>query len=145
MYQTCCILRSIQRHSSYYKASNGTMTKKQECERKRLLPIRDIFKCEIYWPFQLITLYSVGNQSIRTIGGTEGQGKTEVLRENPVPVPLCSPEIRHGLTWDRPQASATRSAGWTTETLDQHPRFNWAPPRIISVFSTRSLFWKFQI
>lgn len=43
------------------------MTKKQECERKWLLPIRDVFKCEIYWPFQLITLYSVG--------GTEGTGE----------------------------------------------------------------------
>jgi hypothetical protein len=26
------------------------------------------------------------------------QGKTEVLGENPVPVPLCLPQITHGLT-----------------------------------------------
>jgi hypothetical protein len=34
------------------------------------------------------------------------QGKTEVLGENPVPVPLCPPQIPHGLTRDQTQASA---------------------------------------
>jgi hypothetical protein len=28
------------------------------------------------------------------------QGKTELLGEKPVPVPLCPPQIPHGLTWD---------------------------------------------
>jgi hypothetical protein len=34
------------------------------------------------------------------------QGKTEVLGEKPVPVPLHSPQIPHGLTRDRTRASA---------------------------------------
>jgi hypothetical protein len=34
------------------------------------------------------------------------QGKTEVLGEKPVPVPLCPPQIPHGLTRYRPRASA---------------------------------------
>jgi hypothetical protein len=34
------------------------------------------------------------------------QGKTEVLGEKPVPVPLCPPQIPHGLTRDRTRASA---------------------------------------
>jgi hypothetical protein len=34
------------------------------------------------------------------------QGKTEVLREKPVPVPLCAAQILRGLTWDRMRASA---------------------------------------
>jgi hypothetical protein len=34
------------------------------------------------------------------------QGKTEVLGEKPVPVPLCPQQIPHGLTRDRTRASA---------------------------------------
>jgi hypothetical protein len=34
------------------------------------------------------------------------QGKTEVLGEKPVPVPLCAPQIPRGLTQDRTRASA---------------------------------------
>jgi hypothetical protein len=34
------------------------------------------------------------------------RGKTEVLGEKPVPVPLCPPQIPHGLTRDRTRASA---------------------------------------
>jgi hypothetical protein len=34
------------------------------------------------------------------------QGKTEELGEKPVPVPLCPPQIPHGLTRDRTRASA---------------------------------------
>jgi hypothetical protein len=35
------------------------------------------------------------------------QGKTEVLGEKPVPVPLCSPQIPHGLTEDRTRSGRT--------------------------------------
>jgi hypothetical protein len=34
------------------------------------------------------------------------QGKTEVLGEKPVPVPLCPPQIPHWLTRDRTRAAA---------------------------------------
>jgi hypothetical protein len=34
------------------------------------------------------------------------QGKTEVLGEKPVPVPLCPPQIPHRLTRDRTRAFA---------------------------------------
>jgi hypothetical protein len=36
------------------------------------------------------------------------QWKTEVLGENPVPVPICPPQIPHGLTGDRTRASEVR-------------------------------------
>jgi hypothetical protein len=36
------------------------------------------------------------------------QGKTEVLEEKPAPVPLCPPQITHGLTGDQTRASAVR-------------------------------------
>jgi hypothetical protein len=36
------------------------------------------------------------------------QAKTEVFGEKPVPVPLCSPQIPHGLTRDLTRASAVR-------------------------------------
>jgi hypothetical protein len=38
------------------------------------------------------------------------QGKTEVLGEKPVLVPLCPPQIPHGMTRDRTRASAV--GGW---------------------------------
>jgi hypothetical protein len=42
------------------------------------------------------------------------QGKTEELGEKPVPVPLCPPQIPHGLTWARTRASAVRGRRLTT-------------------------------
>jgi hypothetical protein len=42
------------------------------------------------------------------------QGKTEQLGENPVPVPLCPPQIPHGLTRARTQASVVRGSRLTT-------------------------------
>jgi hypothetical protein len=44
------------------------------------------------------------------------QGKTPVLGEKPVPVPLCPPQIPHGLARDRTRASAVggrRLTAWT--------------------------------
>jgi hypothetical protein len=40
-----------------------------------------------------------------SIGGKIVKGKTEVLRENPIPVPLCLPQILHELARDRTWAS----------------------------------------
>jgi hypothetical protein len=42
------------------------------------------------------------------------QGKTEELGEKPVPVPLCPPQIPHGLTQARTRASAVRCQRLTT-------------------------------
>jgi hypothetical protein len=45
------------------------------------------------------------------------QGKTDVLGEKPVPVPLCQPQIPHGLTRYRTRASAVggrRLTAWAT-------------------------------
>ena len=35
--------------------------------------------------------------------------KTEVLGEKPAPIPLCPPQILHGLTWDRTLAFAAQN------------------------------------
>jgi hypothetical protein len=40
-------------------------------------------------------------------------GKTEVLGEKPVPVPLCPPQIPHGLARDQTWASAV-GGRWLT-------------------------------
>jgi hypothetical protein len=45
------------------------------------------------------------------------QGKTEELGEKPVPVPLCPPQIPHGLTRDRTRASAVRGRRLTAWTM----------------------------
>jgi hypothetical protein len=42
------------------------------------------------------------------------QGKTEELGEKPVPVPLCPPQIPHGLTRARIRSSAVRGRRLTT-------------------------------
>jgi hypothetical protein len=44
------------------------------------------------------------------------QGKTEVLGENPVPVPPCPLQIPYGLTQDRTRASAVSSRRLTPQT-----------------------------
>jgi hypothetical protein len=46
--------------------------------------------------------------------------------ENPVPVPLCTPQISHGLTWDRARASAVRGQRLTA----------WAMVRLIAPGTT---------
>ena len=45
---------------------------------------------------------------LQTHRSLDRQGKTEVLGEKPVPVPLCPPQIPHGLARDRTGASAVR-------------------------------------
>jgi hypothetical protein len=52
------------------------------------------------------------------------QGKTEELGEKPVPVPLCPPQIPHGLTRERTRTSAVRGRRLTT----------WAMARPIRLF-----------
>jgi hypothetical protein len=42
------------------------------------------------------------------------QGKTEELGEIPVSVPLCPPQIPHGLTWVQTKASRVRGRSLTT-------------------------------
>jgi hypothetical protein len=41
-------------------------------------------------------------------------GETEIIRENLPPVPLCPPQIPHGLTWDRIRAAMMGSQRSTT-------------------------------
>jgi hypothetical protein len=63
------------------------------------------------------------------------QGKTEVLGEKPVPVPLCPPQIPHGLTRDRTRFSAVTGRRLTAcATARPYDMFNanrkhslWSP------------------
>jgi hypothetical protein len=45
------------------------------------------------------------------------QEKTDVLGEKPVPVPLCPPQMPHGLSRDRTRASAVRGRRLTVWTM----------------------------
>jgi hypothetical protein len=58
------------------------------------------------------------------------QGKTAVLREKPVPVPLCPPQIPYGLTRERTRASAVRGRRLTA----------WAMSRPVFVSLRRMFF-----
>jgi hypothetical protein len=59
------------------------------------------------------------------------RGKTEGLGEKPVPVPLCPPQIPHGLTWLRNRASSVRSRRLTA----------WAISRTVLPVTVSSVFW----
>jgi hypothetical protein len=59
------------------------------------------------------------------------QGKTEVLGENPFPVPLCPPQIPHGLTGGRTPASAVGGRRLTA----------WAMARPLLTCYCRSGLW----
>jgi hypothetical protein len=52
------------------------------------------------------------------------QGKTEVLGEKPVPVPLCPPQIPHGLARDRTRASAVEGLRLTAWAMARPTPFN---------------------
>jgi hypothetical protein len=55
------------------------------------------------------------------------QGKTEVLGEKPVPVPLCPPQIPYGLTRDRTRASAVegrRLTAWAMARPNDELQFS---------------------
>jgi hypothetical protein len=56
-------------------------------------------------------------------------GKTEALREKPVPVPLCPPQIPHGLALDRTRSSAVGGRRLTA----------WAMARPIGVVSNLTM------
>jgi hypothetical protein len=53
------------------------------------------------------------------------QGKTEELGEKPVPVPLCPPQIPHGLTRERTRASAVRGRRLTTWAMARPRSVPW--------------------
>jgi hypothetical protein len=60
------------------------------------------------------------------------QGKTQELGEKPVPVPLCPPQIPHGLTRDRIRASAVggrRVTAWVmARPKEQRYNYNHSYP-----------------
>jgi hypothetical protein len=77
------------------------------------------------------------------------QGKTEELGEKPVPVPLCPPQIPHGLN----RASAVRGRRLTTWAMarpmprltDSFKDFRLFPVVIETAFSPRSLKMKARL
>jgi hypothetical protein len=76
-----------------------------------LLPLTDIlFVPQMIWVW-------------RAMVGWYWQGKTEELGEKPVPVPLCPPQISHGLTRARTRVSAVRGRRLTALSHDTAPFF----------------------
>jgi hypothetical protein len=65
------------------------------------------------------------------------QGKTEVLREKPVPVPLCPPQIPHRLTRDRTRVFAVRGRRLTAWVM--------ARPNILFTFTLFIKILKYRI
>ena len=61
----------------------------------------------LWWRWKMISFFFIFTSNGAAVKWN-WQGKTEVLGEKPVPVPLCSPQIPRGLTRDRTRASAVR-------------------------------------
>jgi len=85
--------------------------------------------------YQMVWLYAVGDRRKAEPGALDEwwQKKIEVLREKPVPVPLCSPQIPHKLAWYWPWASEIkdrRITAWTAHSfLTSVPdRGEWSAP-----------------
>jgi hypothetical protein len=73
--------------------------------------------------------YSPEQPTMESHGGIISTGETEELRENPVPVPLCPPQILHGLTQVQTRASVERNRLITAWTM--------ARPRCCVYFCSR--------
>jgi hypothetical protein len=78
-----------------------------------LLPLTDI-------------LYLSGDMSWRARVEWYWQGKTEELGGKPVPVPLCPPQIPHGLTQARTRASVVRGRRLTAWAMSR-PEWDVTP------------------
>jgi hypothetical protein len=66
------------------------------------------------------SILRIPQMSLESDGGMiYWQRKTEELRGKPVPVPLCPPQIPHGLTRARTQASVVRGRRLTTWAMAQ--------------------------
>jgi hypothetical protein len=88
-----------------------------------LLPLTDIFFILMIWVWTLVEWY--------------WQGETEELGEKPVPVPLCPPQITHGLTGREPGPPR-----WKAGDCLSH---GTASPRVRRVYMTQRLCWKVYI
>jgi hypothetical protein len=69
------------------------------------------------------------------------QGKTEELGENPVPVPLCPPQIPNGLNRARTRASAVRDRRPTTSAMARPPENLWSNGNHASHYTAEDDLW----
>jgi hypothetical protein len=88
----------------------------------------------LWWRWKIISVF------IFTSNGApvewNWQGKTEVIGEKPVPLPLCPPQIPHGLTRDQTRTSAVGGLRLTAWAMAR-PQFQ--------LFTSSKKFWSRQI
>ena len=80
-------------------------------------------ECEIQRRCQFRRLYSVRDRWMNVYGASAErywQGKTELFREESVPVPICPPQISHRMICDRTRAFVVRGRRLTF--YDTEPR-----------------------
>jgi hypothetical protein len=98
-----------------------------------LVPKRGCLLTLAYYAFP--TWYEFGE---RRWNDTD-RGKTEKLEEKPVPVPLCPPQIPHGLTRALTRASAVRGRRLTTWAMATAPEWYVTPCQVIFLDSVPCL------
>jgi hypothetical protein len=72
------------------------------------------------------------------------QGKTEKLGEKPVPVPICPPQIPHGLTRARTRASAVRGRRLMTWAMARPITCTYSLVQFSSCVISRIVFLTFR-
>jgi hypothetical protein len=66
----------------------------------------------------------IDDDECRAVGGMRTGRGNRSTRRQPVPVPLCLPQIPHDLTWDRIRASAVGSRRLTTWAMARSALYN---------------------
>jgi hypothetical protein len=72
--------------------------------------------------------------------GRYWQGKAENLREKPVPVPLCPPQLPHGLTHVRNRTSTVRGWRLTTWAMAWPKLFSLVSAAFYNLVSTNEIY-----
>jgi hypothetical protein len=109
---TSCNLGNWQRRYCFYywRAPQQMLRTHRSLEGLLCNPMRKMIKMIKMMMIRFFLLFHFNGVPVEW----NWQGKAEVLREKPVPVPLCPPQIPHGPTRDRNRASAMRGRRLTS-------------------------------
>jgi hypothetical protein len=96
----------------------------------------------LWWRWKMISFFFIFTSNGAPVEWN-WQGKTEVLGEKHVPVPLCAPQIPHGLTRDRTRTSAVRGRRLTAWAMARSQLCS--PPNIVFILHECYIMWPFSL
>jgi hypothetical protein len=99
-----------------YYADVGTLFLRASQQMLRTHRSLEAYCATLWWRLLVFFVFPCNGAPVEW----DWQGKTEVLGEKPVLVPLCPTQIPHGLTRDRTRASAVRGRRLTAWAMARH-------------------------